>query len=107
MSECKTCHGTGRIEYGEFGFDCAAMHNGGFVPDAPGAEPCDDCEGSGVARDKYGNPTDGSRLINCCFPDCGCNGSRLCQAENGPSLSSMWLNYERGTKFKASSGDQQ
>lgn len=36
--------------------------------------------------DKYGNPLDGDRLINCCFPDCGCDGSRLCMAENGPSV---------------------
>jgi hypothetical protein len=35
--------------------------------------------------DDYGNPKDGSRLINCCFPDCGCDGSRLCMAENGAS----------------------
>lgn len=33
--------------------------------------------------DKYGNPVDGSRIINCCMPDCGCPESRLCMAENG------------------------
>lgn len=47
--------------------------------------------------DKYGNPTDGSRLINCCFPDCGCDGARLCMAENGASSGSMALNLERGS----------
>ena len=46
--ECKTCHGTGRVEYGEFGFDCVAMHNGGRMPDAPGTVICDDCHGTGV-----------------------------------------------------------
>lgn len=39
----------------------------------PGIYPCD----------KYGNPIDGDRVINCCFPDCGCPETRLCQAENG------------------------
>ena len=35
--------------------------------------------------DQYGNPVDGDRLIYCCFPDCGCDGSRLCMAEKGAS----------------------
>ena len=34
--------------------------------------------------DEYGNPTDGSRLTNCCFPHCDCDGARQCMAENGP-----------------------
>lgn len=58
MSECKACHGTGRIEYGEFGFDCAAMHNGGRMPDAPGLERCDDCEGTGQIDDEDGEDGD-------------------------------------------------
>ena len=49
--------------------------------------------------DDYDNPVDGSRLINCCFPDCGCDGSRLCQAEKGPSGASQSMNFERGTQF--------
>jgi hypothetical protein len=36
-------------------------------------------------EDQYGNPRDGNRLIYCCFPDCGCDGARLCMAENGAS----------------------
>ena len=44
--------------------------------------------------DNYGNPTDGSRLINCCFPDCGCDGSRLCMAENGASVRAQKENVE-------------
>lgn len=44
--------------------------------------------------DSYGNPTDGSRLINCCYPDCGCPGARLCNAENGPSWQATMLNVE-------------
>lgn len=51
MKTCETCHGTGRVEYGEFGFDCSAMHNGGRLPDAPGCGPCDDCEGTGEVFD--------------------------------------------------------
>lgn len=54
--------------------------------------------------DAYGNPTDGSRLIHCCFPDCGCDGSRLCMAENGASERAMRQNVEgmwsNGSKLK-------
>ena len=44
--------------------------------------------------DKYGNPLDGDRLIYCCFPDCGCDGSRLCMAENGASDRAFRQNVE-------------
>ena len=44
--------------------------------------------------DAYGNPKDGSRLINCCFPDCGCDGARLCMAENGSSRRAERQNVE-------------
>lgn len=54
-----------------------------------------DC--GGVEVDGYGNPTSGDRLINCCFPDCGCPGARLCMAEKGPSSSACSLNIEPGT----------
>ncbi len=46
------------------------------------------------AEDEYGNPTDGSRIINCCYPDCGCDGARLCQAENGASARAASYNVE-------------
>jgi len=46
------------------------------------------------AEDKYGNPIDGDRLIYCCFPDCGCDGSRLCMAENGASDRAFTQNVE-------------
>lgn len=45
--------------------------------------------------DKYGNPVDGDRLIYCCFPDCGCNGARLCMAENGANSCACILNIEK------------
>lgn len=47
--------------------------------------------------DEYGNPIDGSELINCCFPDCGCNGARLCAAKNGASHAACSLNIEFGS----------
>jgi len=81
----------------------------------PGGCECDECGvifiGSAADNlcgvcvelfDKYGNPMDGSRLKNCCFPDCGCDGSRLCMAERGPSSGACAMNHERGTNpFKA------
>lgn len=42
--------------------------------------------------DKYGN-TEGE-LNNCCFPDCGCDGARLCMAKNGPSERAFKQNVE-------------
>jgi hypothetical protein len=45
--------------------------------------------------DEYGNPMDGSSQPYCCFPNCGCDGARLCMAENGPSGGAMALNLER------------
>ncbi len=48
--------------------------------------------------DSYGNPLSGDRLINCCFPDCGCDGARNCAAENGASWCSTEINLERGSK---------
>lgn len=49
---------------------------------------------TGDELDKYGNPVSGDRIIYCCFPDCGCDGSRLCCAENGPHSGSVALNFE-------------
>jgi hypothetical protein len=44
--------------------------------------------------DDYGNPIDGDRLIYCCFPDCGCDGARLCMAEKGASDRALGANVE-------------
>jgi len=53
-------------------------------------------------KDAYGNPLneEGScdELIYCCFPDCGCDGARLCMAPSGANRCSMHMNFERGTK---------
>lgn len=61
----------------------------------PAAEACDHCDGIGKVDD-YGNPLSGDRIIYCCFPDCGCDGSRCCMAENGPSFGAIQLNLDRG-----------
>jgi hypothetical protein len=45
--------------------------------------------------DKYGNGTDDQRY--CSFPDCGCDGARLCQAEEGPHSGALSLNIEHGS----------
>ena len=42
----------------------------------------------------YGNPKNGDRLIYCCFPDCGCDGERLCVADNGSSKRAQRQNVE-------------
>ncbi len=47
-----------------------------------------------MEEDNYGNPIDGDRIIYCCFPDCGCDGSRLCMAENGASERASQQNVE-------------
>lgn len=57
---------------------------------------CENCMNTGLKypeTDSYGNTAD--RIINCCFPDCGCDGARLCMAENGASSGALELNLER------------
>lgn len=34
------------------------------------------------------------KLINCPFPDCGCDGARLCMAENGANDDAFRCNVE-------------
>jgi uncharacterized coiled-coil protein SlyX len=45
--------------------------------------------------DRYGNPIDGDEILYCCYPDCGCDGARLCMAKNGASVGAITLNKER------------
>lgn len=47
-----------------------------------------------MIKDRYGNDLDGD-MIYCCFPDCGCDGARLCEAEEGPSVGALVLNLEK------------
>lgn len=51
---------------------------------------------NGEPVDKYGNRE--GELKYCCFPDCGCDGARLCMAEEGPSLGAIGLNVEKGSR---------
>lgn len=44
MSECPTCEGSGRIDFGEFG---ASVGPEPRRYDAPGSEPCEQCHGAG------------------------------------------------------------
>ena len=48
-----------------------------------------------VNFDDYGNPKNGDRIINCCFPNCGCDGARLCMSENGSSSCADSMNIEK------------
>jgi hypothetical protein len=59
-------------------------------------QQCEYCDGTGMVDD-YGNPSSGDRVIYCTFPDCGCDGARLCQAEKGASSCAAMLNIERGS----------
>lgn len=53
------------------------------------------CEECGLEVDQYGNTEDDMR--NCCFPDCGCDGARLCMAPSGANGASCAMNVERGS----------
>lgn len=39
-------------------------------------------------RDQYGNTPD--QQINCSFPDCGCNGARLCMTGEPNDAACTW-----------------
>lgn len=53
---------------------------------------CPDCE---LQVDAYGNTED--LFAFCCFPDCGCDGERLCMAPSGANFASRSMNIERGS----------
>lgn len=50
------------------------------------------CEDCGLEVDQYGNTED--QFDYCCFPNCGCDGSRLCGAKEGASNRSIRQNVE-------------
>ena len=50
---------------------------------------CPDC---GLPVDDYGNTEDDFKY--CSFPDCGCDGSRLCMAPSGASENAFKGNVE-------------
>ena len=52
-------------------------------------ETCPDC---GLDVDDYGNTEE--ELVYCCYPNCGCDGERLCMAKNGSSDRAKKYNKE-------------
>jgi hypothetical protein len=52
-------------------------------------ETCPDCN---LEVDDYGNTE--AQFDNCCFPDCGCDGARLCMAPSGGSDRACRQNVE-------------
>lgn len=66
--------------------DCPEDHrefSGGICPECK--EPVDD----------YGNTP--YSFLYCSFPDCGCDGARLCMAKSGANMASSVINIERGS----------
>mgnify|MGYP001574482449 FL=1 len=55
-------------------------------------QPGETCPHCLLEVDKYGN-TEGD-FRNCCFPDCGCDGERLCMAPSGANDNSRACNVE-------------
>jgi hypothetical protein len=62
-----------------------------YAYDHTPGETCPHCK---LEVDDYGNTEDD--FLHCCFPDCGCDGARLCMAGN-PSLCARTLNIEHGS----------
>ncbi len=87
--ECRECEGQG-------GYDAWKAVAGHYEGGEVFRVQCDHCDGTGKVDD-YGNPLSGDRTIYCCFPDCGCDGARLCMAEKGASVGACSLNIERGS----------
>ncbi len=52
------------------------------------------CARCGLEVDQYGNTEAQSDF--CCFPDCGCDGARNCNAKGEASSGAMALNREQG-----------
>lgn len=52
-------------------------------------ENCPECQ---LPIDAYGNTE--AQFEYCCFPDCGCDGARLCMAPSGASIRSLEQNVE-------------
>ena len=56
-------------------------------------EICPDC---GLEVDAHGNTED--QFDYCSYPDCGCDGARLCMAKE-PNFCAIALNREKGQKL--------
>ena len=55
-------------------------------------EPGETCLHCNLEVDDYCNTEEDFQ--NCCFPNCGCDGSRLCMAPSGANDNSAKLNVE-------------
>ena len=55
-------------------------------------ELCPDC---GLEVDQYGNTE--ARFDYCCYPDCGCDGARNCDAKGEANNAAVALNREKIT----------
>ena len=55
-------------------------------------EPGEACEHCGLMVDSHGNTEED--FLNCSFPDCGCDGERLCMAPSGANSDSRKFNVE-------------
>jgi len=55
-------------------------------------DPGETCKHCGLEVDDYGNTE--ADFLNCCFPDCGCDGQRLCMAPSGANSNAMECNVE-------------
>lgn len=53
------------------------------------------CPCCNLEVDQYGNTE--NECEYCCYPDCGCDGHRLCVAKNEPNFASCSLNIEAGS----------
>ena len=62
-----------------------------YIFDHQPGEICPHCK---MEVNAYGN-TEADPCHFCQFPDCGCDGARLCQATKGPSEDSMRCNVEQ------------
>lgn len=60
------------------------------------------CEDCGLEVDRYGNTE--AQFDNCCFPDCGCDGSRLCMAPSGATDRAVEQNVEGMYRTKTREG---
>jgi hypothetical protein len=60
------------------------------------------CEDCGLFVDAYGNTED--QFDYCSFPDCGCDGERLCMASNGASDNARDFNVEGMYSMKGAKG---
>jgi len=75
---------------------CVAKNNS-LYPDyyckyAAGHEPDEICNHCGLQADEYENTSED--FLNCSYPNCGCDGARLCMAPSGPNALAGRYNVE-------------